>query len=137
MIKFNTKKCFLSQEWRFCSESHFVNFHLVFQHFMFWEWNNFSFRYPSFLVYKMEEILKSHILQIIFTLHTMQWKLIQGHIKCLQNTYRVSQKKILWRRAGPRINTIERSLLENIDWRTLLLESWIMSSYFESTLDCL
>ena len=37
----------------------------------------------------------------------------------------------------PRINTTERSLLEKIDSRTLLLESCLMSSYFESSIsDC-
>ena len=34
----------------------------------------------------------------------------------------------------PRINTLERSHLEKIDSLTLLLESCVMSSYFESTI---
>ena len=44
------------------------------------------------------------------------------------NYYPVTTLTITW------INTMERSLLEKINHRTLLLESCIMSSYFESTI---
>ena len=40
-------------------------------------------------------------------------------------------------RLGAQINNTEKTLLEMIDSRTLLLKSCVMSSYFESTIsDC-
>ena len=70
----------------------------------------------------LPDLEKGHIFRVKNNFHTiMKYSIEYFWIKCDKIT-------------ESRINTKEKTLLEKIDCRTLLLKSCIMTSYFESTI---